>query len=1058
MMNVSSWSIRNPIPAVMLFVLLSFAGLLSFNAMKVQNFPDIDLPTVMVSAVLPGAAPAQLETDVARKIENAIATLQGLKHIHTKVQDGAVTITAEFRLEKPVQEAVDDVRSAVARVRSELPGDVREPIITKMDLAGQPVLAFAINSSRMDEEALSWFVDNDISRRLLAVRGVGAVNRVGGVTREIRVALDPSRLQALGVSAAEISRQLRQVQTETAGGRTDIGSGEQPVRTLATVKTAQEVGELELAIPGVGSGAAAAGRRLRLNNVATVTDTTAEPRAAALLNGKPVVGFEVSRSRGESEVAVGAAVQKALADLKLQRPDLELTQAFDFVTPVQEEYHGSLHLLYEGAILAVLVVWLFLRDWRATFVSAIALPMSVIPAFIGMYLLGFSVNVVTLLALSLVVGILVDDAIVEVENIVRHLRMGKTPYQAAMEAADEIGLAVIATTFTLIAVFLPTAFMSGIAGKFFKQFGWTASLAVAASLLVARVLTPMMAAYLLKPIVTAYVEPRWMKMYLRCVNWSMKHRVVTMVLSTLFFFGSVALIPLLPTGFIPPDDNSQTQVYLELAPGSTLEQTKAVAEQARQMVSKVEHVKSVYTTIGGGSAGTDPFANSGAAEARKATLTILLAERGERPRKQRIENQLRAALEPLPGVRSKVGLGGSGEKYVLVLTGEDPQALQSAARAVEKDLRTIPGLGSVASTASLIRPEIAVRPNFVAAADLGVTSAAIGETLRIATAGDYDIALPKLNLSQRQVPIVVKLEEGARKDLRVLERLTVPGSRGPVMLGEVATLEMTGGPAVIDRYDRSRNVNFEIELSGLPLGDVASAVQALPAVKNLPPGVRVIEVGDAEVMGELFASFGLAMLTGVLCIYIVLVLLFKDFLHPVTILCALPLALGGAFVGLLIAQKSFSMPSLIGLIMLMGIATKNSILLVEYAIVARRGHDGLDGHPVVPAMSRFDALLDACHKRARPIIMTTIAMGAGMLPIAIGIGAADPSFRSPMSIAVIGGLITSTVLSLLVVPVVFTYLDDLEQFLVRNFRKLRRPTRQPATSTADPAAKSSGSA
>ena len=1058
MMNVSSWSIRNPIPAVMLFVLLSFAGLLSFNAMKVQNFPDIDLPTVMVSAVLPGAAPAQLETDVARKIENAIATLQGLKHIHTKVQDGAVTITAEFRLEKPVQEAVDDVRSAVARVRSELPGDVREPIITKMDLAGQPVLAFAINSSRMDEEALSWFVDNDISRRLLAVRGVGAVNRVGGVTREIRVALDPSRLQALGVSAAEISRQLRQVQTETAGGRTDIGSGEQPVRTLATVKTAQEVGELELAIPGVGSGAAAAGRRLRLNNVATVTDTTAEPRAAALLNGKPVVGFEVSRSRGESEVAVGAAVQKALADLKLQRPDLELTQAFDFVTPVQEEYHGSLHLLYEGAILAVLVVWLFLRDWRATFVSAIALPMSVIPAFIGMYLLGFSVNVVTLLALSLVVGILVDDAIVEVENIVRHLRMGKTPYQAAMEAADEIGLAVIATTFTLIAVFLPTAFMSGIAGKFFKQFGWTASLAVAASLLVARVLTPMMAAYLLKPIVTAYVEPRWMKIYLRCVNWSMKHRVVTMVLSTLFFFGSVALIPLLPTGFIPPDDNSQTQVYLELAPGSTLEQTKAVAEQARQMVSKVEHVKSVYTTIGGGSAGTDPFANSGAAEARKATLTILLAERGERPRKQRIENQLRAALEPLPGVRSKVGLGGSGEKYVLVLTGEDPQALQSAARAVEKDLRTIPGLGSVASTASLIRPEIAVRPNFVAAADLGVTSAAIGETLRIATAGDYDIALPKLNLSQRQVPIVVKLEEGARKDLRVLERLTVPGSRGPVMLGEVATLEMTGGPAVIDRYDRSRNVNFEIELSGLPLGDVASAVQALPAVKNLPPGVRVIEVGDAEVMGELFASFGLAMLTGVLCIYIVLVLLFKDFLHPVTILCALPLALGGAFVGLLIAQKSFSMPSLIGLIMLMGIATKNSILLVEYAIVARRGHDGLDGHPVVPAMSRFDALLDACHKRARPIIMTTIAMGAGMLPIAIGIGAADPSFRSPMSIAVIGGLITSTVLSLLVVPVVFTYLDDLEQFLVRNFRKLRRPTRQPATSTADPAAKSSGSA
>jgi len=1037
-MNVSSWSIRNPVPAVMLFVLLSFAGFLAFKAMKVQNFPDIELPTVSVTASLPGAAPGQLETDVARKLEDAIATTQGLKHIYTKVQDGAVTLTAEFRLEKPVQEAVDDVRSAVARIRSDLPGDLREPIVSKLDLAGQPVLAFTVASTRMDEEALSWFVDNELSRRLLAVPGVGAVNRVGGVSREIRVAVDPSRLQALGATAADISRQLRLVQTESAGGRTDLGGSEQPVRTLATVKTAAEVAALDVALPN--------GRSVKLSDVATVSDTIAERRAAALLNGQPVVGFEVARSKGESEVAVGAAVRKALDELKAQRPDITLTQAFDFVTPVEEEYHGSLKLLYEGAILAVLVVWLFLRDWRATFVSAVALPMSVIPAFAGMYLLGFSINVVTLLALSLVIGILVDDAIVEVENIVRHLKMGKTPYQAAMEAADEIGLAVVATTFTLIAVFLPTAFMSGVAGKFFKQFGWTAALAVFASLVVARVLTPMMAAYLLKPIVVRHDEqdPRWMRIYMRAVNWSMRHRVATMVMSTLFFVGSVALIPLLPTGFIPPDDNSQTQVYLELPPGSTLAQTRAAAEQARGLISRVEHVQSVYTTIGGGSAGGDPFAPAGAAEARKATLTIQLAPRSERPRKQGIENRIRTALEPIPGIRSKVGLGGSGEKYVLVLTGEEPQALQAAARAVERDLRTIPGLGSVASTASLSRPEIAVRPDFARAADLGVTSSAIGETLRIATAGDYDTALPKLNLSQRQIPIVVKLQEEARQDLSVLERLAVPGTRGPVMLGQVATLEMTGGPAVIDRYDRSRNVNFEIELSGLPLGDVTAAVQQLPSVRNLPPGVKVVEIGDAEVMGELFASFGLAMLTGVLCIYIVLVLLFKDFLHPVTILAALPLSLGGAFVGLLLAQKSFSMPSLIGLIMLMGIATKNSILLVEYAIMARRGHDGSDGRPAVPGMSRFDALLDACHKRARPIIMTTIAMGAGMVPIAIGFGAADPSFRSPMAVAVIGGLITSTLLSLLVIPVVFTYLDDLEQWLSRTVRRLRRKSAEGA--------------
>lgn len=1018
-MNISAWSIKNPIPAVMLFVMLTFAGLLSFQSMKVQNFPDLDLPTITVVASLPGAAPAQLETEVARKIENAIAPLQGLKNIYTKVQDGGVTITAEFRLEKPVQEAVDDVRSAVSGVRSDLPADVRDPIVRKIDLAGAPILAYTIASRSMDDEALSWFVDNTVVRRILSVRGVGGVSRVGGVDRQVQILLDPVRLQALGTTASDISRQLRLVQTESAGGRADLGGSEQPLRTLATVKTVQELAQMEIALSD--------GRSIRLDQVASVQDTVAEQRSAALLNGQPVVGFEIMRSRGASEVEVGAAVQKALEELKLQHPDIVLTEAFNFVQPVQEEFNASMTLLYEGAFLAVVVVWLFLRDWRATVVSAVALPLSVIPAFIGMAALGFSINVVTLLALSLVIGILVDDAIVEVENIERHLRMGKTPYQAAMEAADEIGLAVIATTFTLIAVFLPTAFMSGVAGKFFKQFGWTAALAVFASLVVARVLTPMMAAYIMQRNLNEHREPFWMPTYLRWTAWCLQHRFITALAAFGFFVGSVMLIPLLPTGFIPPDDNSQTQVYLELPPGSTFANTYAASESARALLSKVEHVKSVYTTIGGGSAGSDPFAPQGAAEVRKATLTILLSERGERPRKQEIENNIRAALVDLPGVRSKVGLGGSGEKYLLVLTGEDPQALQTAALAVEKDLRTIPGLGSIASSASLIRSEVAVRPDFARAADLGVTSAAIGDTLRIATVGDYDAALPKLNLSQRQVPIVVKLDNAARKDLDLLGRLAVPGVNGPVLLSQVATLELTGGPAVIDRLNRSRNITLEVELSGVPLGEVTQAVAKLPSIVSLPPGVKQVTLGDAEVMGELFASFGLAMLTGVLCIYIVLVLLFKDFLHPVTILAALPLSLGGAFVGLLMTGKSFSMPSLIGLIMLMGIATKNSILLVEYAIVARRDQ----------GMSRFDALVDACHKRARPIIMTTLAMGAGMMPIAIGWGAADPSFRSPMAIAVIGGLITSTILSLLVIPAVFTYFDDLEHGIRKLVQKIR---------------------
>lgn len=1028
-MNVSAWSIKNPIPAVMLFVMLTFAGMLAFNSMKVQQFPDLELPTVTVSASLPGAAPAQLETEVARKLENAIAPLQGIKNIYTKVQDGGVTVTAEFRLEKPTQEAVDDVRSAVQGVRSDLPSDVRDPVISKMNLSGAPILAFTVRAASMDDEALSWFVDNTVARRLLGLKGVGSVVRVGGVNRQVDVALDPQKLQSLGTTAADISRQLKLVQTESAGGRADLGGSEQPMRTLATVQTAEELSRLELALSN--------GQRIRLSDVATIKDTTAEPRALALLNGKPVVGFEITRSKGASEVEVGAAVQAALNELKEQHPDLELTEAFNFVQPVAEEYEASLTMLVEGALLAVVVVWLFLRNVRATFVSAVALPLSVIPAFIGMAYLGFTVNTVTLLALSLVIGVLVDDAIVEVENIERHLNMGKTPYQAAMEAADEIGLAVIATTFTLIAVFLPTAFMSGIPGKFFKQFGWTAALAVFASLVVARALTPMMAAYIMKRSPRPHKDPFWMGAYMRASRWALNHRWITLGAAALFFVGSIMLIPLLPKGFIPPDDNSQTQVYVELPPGSTLAQTRDSAEAARLLLTKVEHIHSVYTTIGGGSAGSDPFAPAGTSEVRKATLTILLTERGQRPRKQVIENNIRAALSELPGVRSKVGLGGSGEKYQLVLTGEDPQALATAAAAVEKDLRTIPGLGSITSSASLIRSEIAVRPDFARAADLGVTSSAIGETLRIATVGDYDTSVAKLNLSQRQVPIVVKLEKSARQDLEVLGRLTVPGVKGPVMLSQVASLEVTGGPAVIDRLNRSRNINFEVELSGVALGDVTAAVDKLPSIQKLPPGVKQLALGDAEVMGELFASFGLAMLTGVLCIYIVLVLLFKDFLHPFTILAALPLSLGGAFVGLLIADKSFSMPSLIGLIMLMGIATKNSILLVEYAILARRGSDGSDGHPVAAPMSRFDALIDACHKRARPIVMTTIAMGAGMVPLAVGWGSADSSFRSPMAVAVIGGLITSTVLSLLVIPSVFTVMDDFEKLMGRIFG--RRP-------------------
>ena len=1017
-LNISAWSIRNPTPAALLFLLLTFGGLIGFGAMKIQNFPDFDLPMVTVSLALPGASPVELESDVVRKIEDSLANVQGVKHIRSNLTDSSATISVEFQLEKNIQEAVDDVRDAVARVRADLPADLRDPVISKIDFAGETILTFTVASADMDEEALSWFVDNQITRLLRAVPGVGSVSRFGGVTREISIELDPYQLLAFNATAADISRQLRQVQQDTSGGRTDLGNSEQLIRTLASVQTADELAAMEITLSD--------GRRIRLDQIANIQDTVAEKRSAALLDGEPVVSFDIMRARGFGEVEVMYGVRDALDKLKATHPEIVITEVFNAVNPVEENYQGSINLLYEGAILAVLVVFLFLRDWRATFISAAALPLSVIPAFGLMHLLGFTLNTVSLLSLSLVIGMLVDDAIVEIENIMRHLRMGKTPYQAAMEAADEIGLAVIATTFTLVAVFLPTAFMGGVAGKFFVQFGWTAAIAVIFSLLVARVLTPMMAAYLLKPTINNHheAEPRWRVYYMKWAQWCLNNRRLTILAAAIFFIGSFAMIPFLPTGFLPTDDVPQTRVSITLAPGSTLSQTWLTAEQARDLIKQNPHIKSIYTTIGNGGRGSDPFSGGVAPEVRYASLTLNLNHRKERTGTSRvdIENQLRQTLLDLPGAQVKVGTEES-ENYVLVLTGEDTATLGSFAQKVEREIRAIPGIGSVISTASLVRPELIVRPDFARAADLGVNSADIAEALRVATSGDYDQNLAKLNLSERQVPIVVKLPNTARGDLDTLKRLPVNGARGPVPLENVATLEIGSGPADITRYDRTRNVNIQVELNNLPLGDVEQAILALPSLNNLPAGITQNNSGDAEMMGELFAGFSLAMLTGVFCIYVVLVLLFKDFIQPITILAALILSIPGAFFALFVTQSSLSMPSMIGLIMLMGIATKNSILLIDYILIARREH----------GLNRWDAVVDACSKRARPIIMTTIAMGAGMLPLALGLGA-DPSFRAPMAVVVIGGLITSTFLSLLVIPVVFTYIDDAMQW-GRNLRQ-----------------------
>ncbi|MCK4130453.1 efflux RND transporter permease subunit [Ralstonia pseudosolanacearum] len=1007
-MNFATWSIRNPVPAVLLFILLTLAGLYGFRELPIANLPDLDLPSVTISLTQPGAAPAQLETEVARKVENSLATLSGVKHMRTSITDGLVNITVEFILEKKLSDALIETKDAVDRIRSDLPVDLQQPAISAVRIGGEATLLYAIASSRVNEEALSWFVDDTVNKTVLSVPGVGKFERVGGVQRQVRVEVDPVRLAALGATAADVSRALKTVEQESSGGRGQLGGAEQAVRTIATVRQADELNRLPLVLSD--------GRRVNLDQVATVTDAVAERTQIALLDGKPVVGFKIYRAKGFDETAIAAGIAQALGKLQAADPSLSLTKVSGTVDYTHEQFKGSMHMLYEGALLAVLVVWWFLRDWRATLISASALPLSVLPAFAAMHWLGYSLNTLTLLALAVIVGILVDDAIVEIENIERHARMGKPIKQAAGDAVTEIALAVIATTMTLVVVFMPTAMMSGIPGLFFKQFGWTAVVAVLSSLLVARVLTPMMAAYLLKTHVGEHEakDGPFMLRYLGWVRWCLEHRRLTLIGAVAIFIGSVALVPLLKTGLIPPSDRGYSSVSIELPPGSSLAVTRAATEAARQAMGQIQGIAHVMTMVG--DAQSIGGGQTQAGEVRRATMTLVLAPRGERPSQADIETQVRNALVNVPGARFSLGVGGPGEKMSLILASEDTAALKATGQALERQLRGVPGLANITSTASLERPEIVVRPNAQRAAEQGVTTAAIGETVRIATNGDFDPQVAKLNLDNRQVPIQARISDAARKDMETVANLRVHGRNGLVPLASVADISVESGPSQIDRYDRRRYVTVNADLGGTPLGQALAEAKALPAVQAMPSSVKLIETGDAEIMVELLGGFGMAIVIGLLCVFCVLVLLFRDFFQPLTILSAVPLSLGGAFVALLLSRGMLSIPSMIGLVMLMGIVTKNSILLVEYAVmgIQERG------------LSLREALIDACHKRARPIVMTTVAMIAGMLPIALGLGA-DASFRQPMAIAVIGGLITSTGLSLLVVPVAFTYVDGLER-------------------------------
>ncbi len=1012
-LNISAWSIRRPLPSIVMSVILLALGWASFTKLPVTRLPNADIPVISVAVTQFGASPAELESQVTKTIEDGVSGVEGVRHIASSISDGISVTTVTFRLETNTERALNDVKDAVTRVRAKLPPKVDEPLIQRVDVVGLPIVTYAAIAPGKTPEQLSWFVDDIVIRKLQEIRGVAQVERIGGVEREILVSLDPDRLQAAGLTVVGVSRGLRGTNVDLAGGRAEFGGRDQAIRTLASARTLSELAATMISLP--------MGGEVRLDDLGIVTDTIADRRTFARLNGEPVVAFGIKRSKGASDVGVAEAVRKQIDELKAAYPDVDLKLIDTSVNFTQGNYNAAIDTLFEGAALAVVVVFLFLRDFRATVIAAISLPLSIFPAFWVMDELRFSLNLVSFLAITLSTGILVDDAIVEIENIVRHMRMGKSPYQASLEAADEIGVAVIAISLTIVAIFAPASFMPGIAGQFFKQFGITVSALVLFSLLAARLVTPMLAAYFLRLRHHSEKPPgRLLTAYVRVVTWSVRHYFVTVFAGLLLFAASIWSVTLLSNGFLPAQDSARSLLAIELPPGARLSDTEKVTEGIAARLRNRADIKSVF--VDGGR--TPQRAN----EVRRAGLIINYTPKSDRAATQReLELAIGRELETVPDIRYWFTDENGLRAISLVVTGEDSLTVGNVASELANEMKPLPLIANVTTDISLDRPELRIRPRTDLSVRLGVSTESLAETIRVATIGDVGPALATFNAGDRRVPIRVQLEARARTNQQVIEQLRVPlfGRGGSVPLATIADLQFYQGPTSINRYDRERQATVAADLAGnSALGDVMKEIYALPVMKNLPVGTKVRGSADAENLDELGPGFADAMRVGLMMVYAVLVLLFGSFLQPITILFSLPLSIGGAIVALLLTGKQLTIPVLIGIMMLMGIVTKNAILLVDFAVESA-------GH----GMERDTAIIDAGRKRARPIIMTTVAMVAGMLPSALAYGAGG-EFRSPMAIAVIGGLLVSTALSLIFVPAMFTLMDDIAQLASRLGKRL----------------------
>lgn len=1032
-LQISSWSIRNPIPVVVCFALILIAGIFSYSRLPVKQFPNIAFPMVVATIIQEGAAPTELENQVTRLVENSIASIPRIETLQSTVVLGVSTTIVQFEIGTDLQKAKDDVESRVNQIRSQLPQSIQPPIVQALDFTGGTLMTFAVSAPDMTPAELSWFIDDRVARDLQAVRGVGQVSRVGGVNREINVTLDPVRMNAVGVTAAEVNTALQRAYRNYGGGRAEVGGAETTTRVLGETATVEELSNLTIPLRS--------GSYVRLKDVAVVGDGEGEERAFARLNGRPVAGFNIVKVDEASEVDVERGVLAAIEQLKAQKPGLEITKIFSVTDDTKANFHATEAVLIEGMFLAALVVFLFLRDWRATVIAAVAMPLSLIPTFFVVDLLGFSLNVVTLLAFTLVIGILVDDAIVEIENIQKRTLAGYTPFRAAIEGADAIGLAVVATTAAIAVVFLPVSFMEGMAGQFFIEFGITVAVAVGFSLAVARFVTPVMAAYFLKApkhVHDARALPRYYELSLA---WALKHRIAACFVGFLTFVGAIFCAAILPKGFIPTEDPGYLVFQIDAPPGTTREQMDRATAQLNDLLMRQPDTQDVFISVGsGGPGGSAAQANGGGGGSglTSGAVTLVMVDKHKMSTEE-LKQHIRPQLKQIPDIRVTAvmtGGGPGGSDVNIILTSENADALNEAQANLLNEMKDLPEVRNPRLSPEPPGPELIIRPRMSEAARLNVTTDAIAQVARIATTGDIEANTPKFSEGERRLPIRVRLPDSVRTNLAELAQLRVPTTLGTTTtLGAVADLSFEAGPGTIQRLYRKRMAAVQADFApGVTSGAATAAVDSTPTMRAILEAERVgnavvtrARVGSEQAEAQMFGGIVIALASGVALIYSVMVLLFRSVFKPVVILASLPLSFSGAFLALLITGREISMPVMIGCVLLLGIAAKNAILLVEFIIEAQ--HRG---------KSTYDAIIEGCRERARPIVMTTVAMSAGMLPTALGIGE-GAGFRQPMAIAVIGGLISSTVLSLVLVPSVYSIVDAFERWLNPKAARLATP-------------------